>query len=145
MVEFNNSHKMADLSIIETRKEKIKKYGKSLMCGTMISSMLLFSGCNVKDSNVKDSDLPIATAIIITNNNALIMDLSDYDNNYSNGQSIAYIKNMNGDKLRIGHEDIIILDGEGSHQKAEEMAEFLIGETGEVICYDESNNFSRTK
>lgn len=140
MIEFNNNHKMADLSIVEIKKEKMKKIGKNLMCGTMISSMLLFSGCDLKDSNV-----PTATAIIITNDDALIMDLSDYDNDYSYGQNVAYIKNMNGDKLRIGHENIIILDGEDSHQKAKEMAEFLIGETGEVICYDESNKFSRTK
>lgn len=144
MLEFNQNHKVADTSSI--RHKLVKTGGKVLLCGILISSILLLSGCSAKkEEPTNDSLTPVATAIIMTNDNALLMDLSWYDKDYSYGQSVAQVKDMDGDKLLLGHEDAIIVVGENSHEKAELMAETLVGEKGEVICYDEMQNHGKSK
>ena len=147
MLEFNQEHKAADLSAIKSKTEKIKNVGKVMICGIVLSSVLLLSGCSPSktQSEVVDNSTPAATAIIITNDNALLVDLSEYDNDYSYGQSVADVRDMDGDRLLLGHDYTIIVTGENSHQKAEEMAEGLIGDKGEIICYDEAENHGKTR
>lgn len=140
MLEFNQNHRVADTSSI--RHKLVKSGGKVLLCGVLTSSILLLSGCG---ANKEDNLTPVATAIIMTNDNALLMDLSWYDKDYSHGQSVACVKDMDGDKLIVGHEDAIIVTGENSHEKAEQMAENLVGEKGEVICYDEMQNHDKSR
>lgn len=41
MLEFNQEHKVADLSAIKSKIEKARKTGKVLMCGIALSSVLL--------------------------------------------------------------------------------------------------------
>ena len=144
MLEFNQNHKVADTSSI--RHKLVKSGGKVLLCGILISSILLLSGCGAKKEEPTNGNLtPVATAIIMTNDNALLMDLSWYDKDYSYGQSVAQVEDMDGDKLLLGHEYAIIVVGENSHEKAEQMAETLVGEKGEVICYDEMQNHGKSK
>ena len=143
MLEFNQNHKIADTSSI--RHKLVKTGGKVLLCGILISSILLLSGCGEKKESTNDNLTPVATVIIMTNDNALLMDLSWYDRDYSYGQSVAKVKDMDGDKLILGHEDAIIVVGENSHEKAKQMAESLVGEKGEVICHDEMQNHGKSK
>ena len=148
MLEFNQNHKVADTSSI--RHKLVKTGGKVLLCGILISSILLLSGCGAKkEVTTNDNLTPVATAIIMTNDNALLMDLSRYDNlfdrNFSNGKSLSRVSDMNGDELILSHEDAIIVVGENSHERAEKMAEALVGEKGEVICYDEMQNHVKSK
>ena len=147
MLEFNKEHKAADLSAIKSKTERIKNVGKVMLCGIALSSVLLLSGCNHPETQkeVVDNSTPVATAIIITNDNALLIDLSTYDSDYSYGQSVADVSDMDGDRLLLGHDYTIIVTGKNSHQKAEEMAESLIGDKGEIICYDETKNYGKTR
>ena len=139
MLEFNQNHKVADISSI--RHKLVKTGGRVLFGGVLISSVLLLGGCGTK----KQDDVPTATIIIITNDDALLMDLSWYDKSYDYGQSVAQVKDMDGNKLLISHDNAIIVNGDCSHEKAEQIAEKLVGEKGKVVCYDEIKTYSKRK
>ena len=139
MLEFNQEHKVADLSTIKSKTERIKNVGKVMICGIALSSVLLLSGCNSSETQkeVVDNLTPVATAIIITNDNALLVDVSFYDRSYSYGQSVADVRDMDGDRLLLGHDYTIIVAGENSHEKAEAIAHGLISENGHITYYND--------
>lgn len=94
MLEFNQEHKVADLSAIKSKTDKSKKTGKVMLGGIMLSAVLLLSGCgNEVTSTNQQTDVvqPIisSTAIIMENGNAMIVDLESYDKCISNGD-MAY-------------------------------------------------------
>lgn len=160
MLEFNQEHKVADLSAIKSKTEKARKTGKVMLCGIMLSAVLLLSGCGNEVTNTNqqiDVVQPItpSTAIIMENENALIVDLQSYDkyirdmgaNHYS-----TYVEDRtwilytsNGDKLLVDFDSVKFIEGEDSHEKAETIAQALIGENGQVTCYDEVQSYGKTR
>ena len=51
----------------------------------------------------------------------------------------------NGDKLLVDFGSVKFIESEDSHEKAETIAQALIGENGQVICYDEVQNYGKTR
>ncbi|MEE3342804.1 MAG: hypothetical protein VZS44_01790 [Bacilli bacterium] len=147
MLEFNQDHKSADLSALRSKIKKFIYTGKVILCGVALSSILLLSGCEGKTSNntKTDSSEPVATAILLNDDEALIMDLSYYFKDYSYGLDVSYIYNMDGDELIVGNDNIVIIKGENSHEKAEKMAEGLVSENGKITCYDEEKAHTKTR
>jgi len=64
MLEFNQEHKVADLSAIKLKTEKARKTGKVIICGIALSSVLLLSGCG--NSNVVANEQPSIEQPVIT-------------------------------------------------------------------------------
>lgn len=160
MLEFNQEHKVADLSAIKSKTEKARKTGKVMLCGIMLSAVLLLSGCGNEVTNTNqqiDVVQPItsSTAIIMENENALIVDLQSYDkyirdmgaNHYSTyAEDRTWILyTSNGDKLLVDFDSVKFIEGEDSHEKAETIAQALIGENGQVTCYDEVQSYGKTR
>jgi len=90
MLEFNQEHKVADLSAIKLKTEKARKTGKVIICGIALSSVLLLSGCgnsNVVANEQPSIEQPVITssAIIMENGNAMVVDLQSYKKYTSHG------------------------------------------------------------
>ena len=160
MLEFNQEHKVADLSAIKSKTEKAKKTGKVMLCGIMLSAVLLLSGCgNEVTSTNQQADVvqPItsSTAIIMENGNAMIVDLQSYDKYTRDMGAINYstyaedrtwiLYTSTGDKLLVDFDSVKFIEGEDSHEKAETIAQALISENGQVTCYDEVQSYGKTR
>ena len=160
MLEFNQEHKVADLSAIKSKTEKARKTGKVMLCGIMLSAVLLLSGCGNEVTNTNqqtDVVQPItsSTAIIMENGNAMIVDLQSYDkyigdmgasrhSTYAEDRTwILYTST--GDKLLVDYDSVKFIEGEDSHEKAETIAQALISENGQVTCYDEVQSYGKTR
>lgn len=162
MLEFNQEHKVADLSAIKSKNEKAKNVGKVMLCGIALSAVLLLSGCdnsntntnNDVQSNVVD---PVITssAIIMENGNAMIVDLQSYkkyinDMGSGQGDCIAndrtwVLYTTTGDKILVDFDSVKFIEGEDSHEKAETIAQSLISENGQITCYDEIQTYGKTR
>ena len=160
MLEFNQEHKVADLSAIKSKTEKAKKTGKVMLCGIMLSAVLLLSGCGNEVTNTNqqtDVVQPItsSTAIIMENGNAMIVDLQSYDKYTRDMGSDSYstyaedrtwiLYTSTGDKLLVDFDSVKFIEGEDSHEKAETIAQALISENGQVTCYDEVQSYGKTR
>lgn len=160
MLEFNQEHKVADLSAIKSKTEKAKKTGKAMLCGIMLSAVLLLSGCGNEVTNTNqqtDVVQPItsSTAIIMENGNAMIVDLQSYDKYTRDMGAINYstyaedrtwiLYTSTGDKLLVDFDSVKFIEGEDSHEKAETIAQALISENGQVTCYDEVQSYGKTR
>lgn len=160
MLEFNQEHKVADLSAIKSKTEKAKKTGKVMLCGIMLSAVLLLSGCGNEVTNTNqqtDVVQPItsSTAIIMENGNAMIVDLQSYDKYTRDMGAINYstyaedrtwiLYTSTGDKLLVDFDSVKFIEGEDSHEKAETIAQALISENGQVTCYDEVQSYGKTR
>lgn len=160
MLEFNQEHKVVDLSEIKSKTEKSRKTGKVMLCGIMISAVLLLSGCKNEEANTNQQINIVqpntsSTAIIMENGNALIVDLQSYDKyirDMGAGKYDTYavdrtwiLYTSTGDKLLVDFDSVKFVDGEDSHKKAETIAQALISENGEVTCYDEVQSYGKTR
>ena len=160
MLEFNQEHKVADLSAIKSKTEKAKKTGKVMLCGIMLSAVLLLSGCGNEVTNTNqqtDVVQPItsSTAIIMENGNAMIVDLQSYDKYTRDMGATHYstyaedrtwiLYTSTGDKLLVDFDSVKFIEGEDSHEKAETIAQALISENGQVTCYDEVQSYGKTR
>lgn len=168
MLEFNQDHKVADLSTIKSKTEQARKLGKVMLCGSMLSAVLLLSGCgnqettdmvqNETNTNQQTDALqPItsSTAIIMENGNAMIVDLQSYVKYTNDRGSSSYstfaedrtwvLYTSTGDKLLVDFDSVKFIEGEDSHEKAETIAQALISESGQVTCYDEVQSYGKTK
>lgn len=160
MLEFNQEHKVADLSAIKSKTEKARKTGKVMLCGIMLSAVLLLSGCGNEVTNTNqqtDVVQPItsSTAIIMENGNAMIVDLQSYDKyirDMGASQYSTYVEDRTwilytstGDKLLVDYDSVKFIEGEDSHEKAETIAQALISENGQVTCYDEVQSYGKTR
>ena len=156
MLEFNSEHKAVDISTIKSKTEKAKKIGKVMLCGVTLSAVLLLSGCKTLNTNAEQiTPQTQSTAIIMENGNALITDLQSYvkytkDLGSSHYQVYASDKTWvlyttTGDKLLVDYDSVKIIEGEDSHEKAETIAQALIGENGQVTCYDEAQSHGKTR
>ena len=160
MLEFNQEHEVADLSAIKSKTEKAKKTGKVMLCGIMLSAVLLLSGCGNEVTNTNqqtDVVQPItsSTAIIMENGNAMIVDLQSYDKYTRDMGAINYstyaedrtwiLYTSTGDKLLVDFDSVKFIEGEDSHEKAETIAQALISENGQVTCYDEVQSYGKTR
>lgn len=161
MLEFNQEHKIADLSEIKSKTEKARKTGKVMLCGILLSAVLLLSGCGNEVTNTNQQTDVVqpttsSTAIIMENGNAMIVDLESYDK-YISTMDGAYtyatlaqdrtwiLYTSNGDKLLVDFDSVKFIEGEDSHEKAETIAQALIGENGQVTCYDEVQSYGKTR
>lgn len=160
MLEFNNEHKMADLSAIKLKTEKARKNGKVMLCGIMLSAVILLSGCKNEIANTNEQIDIVqktisSTAIIMENGNAVIIDLKSYDKYTRDMGTSGYdtiandriwvLYTSTGDKLLVDFDSVKFIDGENSHEKAEIIAQSLISENGQVTCYDEVQNYGKTR
>ena len=163
MLNFNEEHKGIDLSTIKSKTKKVRNTGKVLLCGVMLSEVLLLSGCEgelfptyepteyTQTAQTNDS----ITAIIMENGNAMVVDLQSYDKYISEIGSSHYddyardrtwvLNTSTGDKLLVDFDSVKFIEGENSHEKAEFIAQSLISENGQIICYDEVESYGRTK
>jgi len=111
----------------------LRKRGISLL--TAAFTVVSLSGC-AKGEDIEVQKAPVATAIVMTNENALILDVSSYQyfNEYSK------ISDMYGNDMRIGNDNIILIDGENSNQQAKYFADHLVGWNGQVYVLEEYIN-----
>ena len=160
MLEFNQEHKVADLSAIKSKTEKVKSVGKVMLCGITLSAVLLLSGCASSktntdvQSNVVEPTIT-SSAIIMENGNAMIVDLQSYQRYTEEHGSIQYDKyaedrtwilyTSTGDKILVDFDSVKIIKGEDSHEKAETIAQSLISENGQITCYDEVQSYGKTR
>lgn len=160
MLEFNQDHKVADLSAIKTKTKNAKKTGKVMLSGILLSAVLLLSGCGNERTNTNQQPNIVqpttsSTAIIMENGNAMVVDLQSYDKyaNTKNSNSIDnYVQDRiwvlyttTGDKLLVDFDSVKFIEGEDSHEKAETIAQALINENGQVTCYDEVQGYGKTR
>lgn len=154
MLEFNQEHKLIDLSTIKEKTNRSKNAGKVTLCGILVSSVLLLSGCSHTHANASKNKDISSTAIIMENGNAIIVDLQSYEKYVKDIGSIKYdeyamdknfvLYTSSGDKLIVDFASVKIIEGENSHEKAEFIAESLINENGQITDYDEKE-YSKTK
>ena len=150
MLGYNNEHKVADLSTIRrSKKGKAIYMGKILLYGVALSSFLLLSGCSrtyaTDRYNTGDpvpGAEPIATIIVFENGNAKLMDLCDFT--YNSGD-IFSVHDMEGNHYVFADDYSMIINGEGSHERAEEWAYDLVGENGKVTWIDEKKSNVKTR
>lgn len=160
MLEFNQDHKVADLSAIKTKTKNAKKTGKVMLSGILLSAVLLLSGCGNELTNTNQQSNIVqpttsSTAIIMESGNAMIVDLQSYDKYASTKNSIGadtYVQDRiwvlyttTGDKLLVDFDSVKFIEGEDSHEKAEIIAQALINENGQVTCYDEVQGYGKTR
>ena len=50
-----------------------------------------------------------------------------------------------GDRLLVDYDSVKFIDGEDAHQRAEIIAQSLISENGQIICYDDVLSHSETR
>ena len=163
MLEFNEEHMMADLSTIKSKTEKAKKAGKVMLSGIALSAVLLLSGCGFTTSTPNPTFTPTnnaepitsASAIIMENGNAMIVDLKSYkkrseDLGYGTADGMTndriwVLYTTTGDKMLVDFDSVKFIEGEDSHKKAETIAQSLISETGQVTCYNEVQTYGKTR
>lgn len=121
-------------------------------------SVLLLSGC--RDSNVVANDQTnteqptiTSSAIVMENGNAMIVDLQSYKKysvDLGSDRISSYVEDRTwvlytstGDKLLVDYDSVNFIEGENSHEKAETIAQALIGESGLITCYDEVQSYGR--
>ena len=144
MLEFNQEHKVANLSTIKSKTEKARKTGKVMLCGIMLSEVLLLSGCGNEVTNTNHQtdivkSITSSTAIIMENGNAMIVDLQSYDkytgdmgaNTYSTyaEDRTWVLYTSTGDKLLVDYDSVKFIKGEDSHEKAETIAQASVSYT----------------
>ena len=156
MLEFNNEHKTVDISSIKSTINRAKNAGKVILCGIAISSMLLFSGCG---NSVDKEQQPIitSTAIIMENGNAMIVELQSYrktpDGSTVTDQGLLSLTRLalttiDGDIIVVDSDvnrSLKIIEGENSREKAEMMAQNLLGENGQFFFYGEAETYRKTR
>ena len=162
MLEFNQEHKVADLTAIKSKTEKARKSGKVMLAGVLLSAVLLLSGCTSQVTNTNQQEnivqpVTSSTAIIMENGNALIVDLQSCEKYIEklekraptsttiSNDPIWVLHTFSGDELLVGFNSVKFVEGENSHEKAETIAQALIGENGEITCYDEIQSHSKTR
>lgn len=151
MLNFDSNHRLADMSEIKSKIEKVRKIGKVMIGGIVLSAVLL-SGCGTEDITINEQTevtQPItpSTAIVMENGNAMIVDLQSYDKYTRDMGSVHYstfaedriwvLYTSNGDRMLMDYDSVKFIDGENSHEKAEIIAQALVGPNGQVTCYDE--------
>ena len=134
MIDFNQYNMFEE---IRNKTKKIQSYGKVAACGLALTTSLLLGGCESNDTQEENFNY---TAVIITNEDALIMDFKSF--RYTDGY--IRITNMDGDVIILSYENTIIIYGDNTHEKAVNMAEKLVGDNGKVVYYDEQP-YSLTK
>lgn len=173
MLEFNQEHKAADLSAIESKTKKVKYAGKVMLCGITLSAVLILSGCSNSNTNTDVQSNPVeptitssdaveptitSTAIIMENGNAMIVDLQSYQKYIDERDSMDLVSlatvaddrtwilyTSTGDKILVDFDSVKFIEGEDSHEKAETIAQSLISESGQITCYDEVQSYGKTK
>jgi|GEM_PF-6395231 len=158
MLEFNQEHKSADLSAIKSKTNRAKTAGKVMLCGIALSAVLLLSGCensNEVTNEQVDITQPVitSTAIMMENGNAVIVDIISHEQwlvEQGTYKFDKYTRNwvlttIEGDKIFVDFDSFKVITGENSHQKAETIAQGLIGENGQIICYDEVDTYGKTR
>lgn len=121
-----------------------------------LSLMTLLSGCGTSTSTTtstteEEQSISTATAIIIENGNAIIVDITDYKKySVAEGSNLVstyaedrtwVLYTTNDDEVIVDIYSVKIITGSNSHEKAEAMAEILVGPEGFVTSYD---SFSRS-
>lgn len=156
MLEFNQDHKGADLSTIESKIKKAKFAGKVLFCGVMISSVLLFKGCDNKAVSDKQNtnEINMSTAIIMENGNALVVDLKSYQkySEYMGSNSLSttasdqawVLHTISGDRIVVDINSVKFVEGENTHEKASMIAKSLISEDGSITFYDDAKGYDKS-
>lgn len=162
MIEFNDKHVAADISGIKPKIEKIKNLGKVFICGVLISSALLLSGCDqidvaYEEKLLKKEEIKVdtSTAIIFENGNALVVDVSSFKklvshesgliNDFDPDDRIWIIIATSGQKIIVNQSNIQIINGINSHEVAVAVANSLVAPTGKVTCYDDLDIITKTK
>lgn len=163
MLEFNSEHKIADLSSIKSKISKAENFGKVIVAGVAISSVMLLSGCvnshtvTNEPNNEPNIEDPFKTssAIIMENGNAMIVDVTEVKSFAADSdvRAVGYyetdrtylLTTVSGDEILVDSGSFKLISGEDSHQKAETIAQSLISENGQITCYDEIETFGKTR
>ena len=140
----------------------IPKNTRRAIGGIALSSLLFLSGCGNSNTDViadtQSGDIEptvTASAVIMENGNAMIVDLDSYQG-YSEergpvstktegGDKTWILFTTTGDKLFVDYDSIEIIEGEHAHEKAEIIANALVGANGQVTYYDEIQPSIKTR
>ena len=126
------------------KSKPAKKLRNTLLCWITASSLLALSGCGpAKELERKTEVESTMTAIILDDNNAMLVDIWAIDDDNTNtevsyGDYALYTKT--GDILIVSGEFVEIIEGENARKKAEIIAQILIGEEGNIVSYEEELN-----
>lgn len=135
-------------------EERLKKAASMVVAGTIaLTSVVGLTGCGQDAektvSKTDDENTNVTkTAIIMENGNALIVDVVEEEffsmEDFRLERSYL-LKTTSGDEIVVDFDKFKLISGENSHEKAETIAQALIGEDGQVICYDEVENYGKTR
>ena len=146
MLNFDNSHKRADMSSAESKIEKAKIAGKVLLAGVFISGCILF-GNYIGDQmfpHEKDGVLPPVnySAVVEEDGSAMIVDLNYYTQVRHNPLAVhdnsgVLLVTPDGDRIVTNVESVTIFDGEDAHEKAENYAQSMYQQDGQIVHYED--------
>ena len=151
MLNYDEEHKAADLSPI---KSKLKKFWKAckeevavIIVGGVGLSIAVVFGISLIHLALREPSTPTypnrGTAIVTQGDNALLIDINDYHREKSTNMlmgteygDLIYLTLEDGSTYIGNVNNTQIIKGEDSHEKAETIAQTLIGENGTIVDYD---------
>ena len=149
MLNFDNSHKTADMSSVKSKIEKAKVAGKVLLAGAFISGCIMF-GNYIGDQmfpHEKDGVLPPVnySAVVQENDHAMIVDLNYYTEVGHSPLAIhdnsgVLLVTPEGDRIVTGVDSVTIFDGDDAHEKAENYAQSMYQQDGQITYYESIQN-----
>lgn len=145
MLNFDKNHVGADLSQIKEKLNKLIDSTGFVIGVVTLSSVLITGGIYVTGNAIKEHSADaaeISTVVIVNNDNALLVDFVE-DGKY--GLNARSFKTTSDDTIIVNDDNCTIVEGENSHEKAEEIARSLVGEDGQITYYDEAETYSKNR
>ena len=120
----------------------VKKASTALVLGSIISCLAL-SGCNMDNPKQNsEENIRTRTAILVENETAILIKLKD--------KALAidrtvHLNAASGATIIADQKSVQIIIDENSYEKAEIIAESIVGENGQVIDYDDMQKTRKLK
>ena len=92
----------------------------------------------IAESYAREDSVYYDSAIVFENGNALIIDYHNYSKTNDKVELITQYGTINVDE-----NSVILVEGNNSHERAEEMAKSLIDEDGKITCYKKSEEHNK--
>ena len=143
MLNFDESHKSADLSSVKSKLEKAKTAGKILIAGVFISGCILFGNYigNQAFPNNENGDVPVNFSAVVTESDQpVIVDLYYYTkkidpNPFINSNKYTLVT-PDGDRIVTNMDDVVVFEGENAREQAENYARSVYGEDAQIVYFE---------
>jgi lipoprotein len=113
----------------------VKKASTALVLGSIISCLAL-SGCNMDNPKQNsEENIRTRTAILVENETAILIKLKDI--NALATDRYVRLDAASGATIIADQKSVQIITDENSYEKAEIIADIIVGENGQVIDYDD--------